>query len=171
MLALFGMITLGGRPHDSDSAFFNLERAVLCPIAVRAGAVDDEAAVETFTGAKLFLRDLVTDGARDPIGGLTLLGVIGANGEMRENLALLAAELRFIPRDRHVTDGALIFDVRLRFGMIDNLAADASLPVRVAGGVGHHTGAPVKPYGDIGARRADKPVMTGKAAVRGLELR
>ncbi len=89
---------------------------------------------------------------------------------MREDLALLAAELRLIARDRHVTDGALIFDVRLRFGMIDNLAANASLPVRVARGVSHHTGAPLKPYGDIGARSGDEAVMTGKAAVRGLEL-
>src|SRR5947207_13666462 len=69
-----------------------------------------------------------------------------------------------------MTDGALIFDVRLRFGVIGNLAANASLPVRVAGRVGHHTGTPVKAYGDVGTRGGDEAVMTGKAAVRGLEL-
>src|SRR5579872_401197 len=165
MLAFFGVITLGGRPHDGDPAFFNLERAVLGSVAVRTWAVDDEAAVETFASAELFPGDLVTDGARDAVGGLTLLGVVRANGEMREDLALLAAELRFIARNRHVTDGALIFDVRLRFGMIGNLAANAPLPVRVARGVGHNTGAPVKAYGDIRARGGDEAVMTGKAAV------
>src|SRR5207302_6789184 len=49
MLAFLGAITLGGRPHDGDLAFLNLEWAVLRSIAVRAGTVDHEAAVETFT--------------------------------------------------------------------------------------------------------------------------
>src|ERR1700737_2375358 len=99
-----------------------------------------------------------------------MLGVIGADREMREDLALLAAELRFIARDRHVTDGALIFDVRLRFGMIDHLAANASLPVRVARGVGHYACTPVKAYGDVDAGGGDESVMTGHTAIRGLEL-
>src|ERR1044071_258351 len=146
MLAFFRVVTLGRRPHDGDPSFWNLDRAVLNSTAVRAGTVDDEAAVETFASADLFPGDLVTDGAGDPVGGLTMLGVVGTNGEMRENFALFAAELRFIARDRHMADGALVFNARLRFGMIDNFAANASLPVRVAGGVGHNAGAPVKTY-------------------------
>ncbi len=63
MLAFFGVITLGGRPHDGDPAFLNLERAVLGSIAVRPGTMDDKAAVETLASAELFPGDLMTDGA------------------------------------------------------------------------------------------------------------
>src|ERR1700722_9945392 len=55
--------------------------------------------------------------------------------------------------------------------MIDTFTANASLPIRIARGIGHDTGAPVEADGNIFAGGSDKAVVAGPAAVGSLKLR
>src|SRR6202030_2067743 len=99
-----------------------------------------------------------------------LLSLVGADGKMREDLACFAAQLCLVARDGHVTDGALILNLRLRFWMVGDLAAQAALPIRIMRRIGHYRGAPVESDGDVRARGGSEAVVAGQASVGGLEL-
>ena len=55
--------------------------------------------------------------------------------------------------------------------MIDGFAPALCLPVRIARRVGHDAGPPVEADGHVFALRGGQSVVTGNAAVGGLELR
>ena len=52
--------------------------------------------------------------------------------QMREHVGPTASKVRLIPRDRHVADRTLVFDVRLDLRMVEYFPANAGLPVRIA---------------------------------------
>jgi hypothetical protein len=80
--------------------------------------------------------------------------------EMREYLALAASCPRNPLGHRHVTRGTFVLDGRRMLRMIDNFAANARLPVRVARGIGHHRRAPCRPDGNILSRWGCQVVVT-----------
>ena len=51
--------------------------------------------------------------------------------------------------ERHVARGALVLNRRCGRGVVDGLAADAGLPVRIASGVGHDACTPGRADGNV----------------------
>src|ERR1035437_7796467 len=54
--------------------------------------------------------------------------------------------------------------------MVDGFAADAALPIGVAGGVGHDAGSPLRTDGDVFACAGGESVVAGDAADGGAEF-
>ena len=135
-------------------AVLDLERTVDRPLAGWPRRVDLEAADEALALAEVVRRDLMADRAGHAVGGQAIAGLRLDERQVREHFALVARELRFVPRGRHVADRALVLDGRLGGRVIDDFPPDARLPVRIAGGVRHHARAPVVADRDVFAGRA-----------------
>ena len=88
---------------------------------------------------------------------------------MSKDLAEFPLCFRFISGQRHVADGALVFDMRNHLRMIERFTPDARLPVRIARRIRHDAGAPLKPNRNVLARSCFQLVMASKAAVRRLK--
>src|SRR3954467_15284900 len=71
---------------------------------------------------------------------------------------------------RHVADGTLILDVRLRLRMVHQFAPYATLPIRISRRVCHDAGTPVETDGDILAGLGLQTIVTGKATVGSVKL-
>ena len=79
----------------------------------------------------------------DPDDGSLLLRAVS------DPYGALVGKLRFESGDRHVTNGALVFDRSLRFRMIDRFPPHARLPVWIARRIRHDARAPRKPDGYV----------------------
>src|SRR5581483_10013024 len=101
-----------------------------------------ETAVEALTRPQFLFPDLMAYRTGDPVLRFTAVLFIVLEWQVRKDLALLTAQPGFVARNRHVTDGTLVFDIRFRFRMIGGLPSNTSLPIGIARRVGHHTGAP-----------------------------
>src|SRR5438128_485782 len=145
--------------------WLDLERAVLGTRVRILRRLDNEAAVEALRRTEPVFTYLMAHGARYAVGRLPSLFVVGGERQMREYLSAFAAQLRLVPRDRHVADRAVVLDRCRRFRVIDRLAPDACLPVRIARRIRHHAGAPVEPDRHVLARRRHQAVMAREAAV------
>src|SRR4051812_19810350 len=97
----------------------DLERAVLGTRVRILGRFDDEPAVEALGRTEPVFTYLMAHGARHAIGRGPAVLVLAGKRQMREDLTAFAAQLRLVPRDRHVADRAVVLDRRGRFRMID----------------------------------------------------
>src|SRR5664279_3609624 len=98
----------------------DLERTVFRMLSLRLRSIDHKVPAETLLSAELLVAHLVANRTRHSV--LRLLRAIRIHREEGEDLALLTLQLGFIARDRHVADGAVVFHLVLRFGMVDRLA-------------------------------------------------
>ena len=113
VLGLLRPVALGRRPHDGFQSLLNVKGAVLGMSAVCVRPMHHETAVIALARTQLVFRDLVTNRAGNAIRRLAVFRIVGVDGKMCEDLAGLAAQLCFIARNRHVTDRAFVFDMRL----------------------------------------------------------
>ncbi len=130
----------------------DIEGSVLGTVVRILEAGKDDIAAEGLRRAEAGVLDLVADRAGDAVGRGSIFAEDRGEWQVREDLRFAALCCSREVRQRHVTGGALVFDIGLRLGVIDGFAANAALPVGVARGIGHDTGAPVKADGNILAR-------------------
>src|SRR5947209_5450355 len=126
----------------------NSEGTKLRVVVLRRGRLYEEAAIEAGFLSEVLGTYLVTHRARDTIFRGGIPGIV-AKGEVGEHLPELALFLLLEARGRHMTIGASVLDLRLLSWMIHVLAANAGLPIRIAGGVTHDAGAPIETDRDI----------------------
>jgi len=159
-----------GRAHDCLAPLVNGERPVSDALAGRTLLVDFEAGREALRLTEVVGLDLVTDRA-----GHTILGErihragVAVERQMREHAALAPGKIGGIAGHRHVTGRALILDRGRGLGILQHLAPNRRLPVRIARRVGHHRWAPVLADRDTATAGTCQAVVAGHAAVAGHE--
>ena len=164
-------ISFGGTEHDAPMTGLQFERPVLGSRIGPGGRLHDEAAVVALARSEALGADLMAHGARDAVGRLTPFLFVGRERQMREHAPLFAAQLRLVPRNRHMADRALVLDRRRCARVVHRLAADTRLPVRVARGIGHDARAPVEADRHVVARCGEQSVVARDAPIRRVEFR
>src|SRR5579872_5459772 len=171
LIALLRHKTAGRRLHHAPMSSINYKwpvlRSLIC--VVRTG--DNNIPIVRFAGSQSLLLNLVTNGARDSVRRRTMLLVRRRYWKVGENLCLLPLRFRRQVRNGHMANRTFIFDVGLRFRVIQRLPTHAALPVGVARGIGHDAGPPLESNGNIFSGTCFQVVVTGDAPVGCTELR
>ena len=109
----------------------------------------------------------MADGARDAVGRQPLQFRSAGSGDRQvsEDLSFAASGVRDLLRHRHVARRALVLDVRRLLGVVDRLAPNACLPVRIPRGIRHHRRAPGRADRDIFTVRRQELVVARQAVV------
>src|SRR5262249_46158495 len=119
VIVLRRVVTLGRSPHDPRVSLLDVIGTIFGSCEIGVWRVYDESAVEAAARAHLLFVDLVADGIGDPVLRLAAFLLVGIEGQMRKALAFLATQVTLVPGDRHMAPRALVFDVRLRFWVVD----------------------------------------------------
>ena len=167
------LLVAGHRLHDAPPAGINRVWPLHLANALRVGAGHDEAAVEAFGHAELVFRNLMAHGARHAIARqLALVRQVQVRErQTREHFAGVAGRLRHALVHRHVARGALVLNGRGLRRVIDRLATNARLPIRIPRRIGHHRRSPGGADRDVGAIGGDDLVVAGDAVGGMRELR
>ncbi len=91
----------------------------------------------------------MTERAGDAVLRELIHPIIRAEYQMGKDLRFPAFIVGLIVRHGHVALRAFVFDRGFRFGVIEDLPADAGLPVGITRGIGHHCGPPGKADGNV----------------------
>src|SRR6185437_10856104 len=121
-----------GGLHHTLMPLIDDEGAILRTLVYVVEACERDIAVERLRRSQSRLLHLVAHRTGDAIRRRAIPARWGREWQVRKDLRLLSFRSRSEMRQRHVTCRALIFDRRLRAGVVDRLAPHAALPVRIA---------------------------------------
>ncbi len=115
-----------------------------------ADCSNGKVAVIRFRRTEAFRISLVADRARNSVSGSCGSVMRRIQRHPRKNRSVLTSRFVHEVLQRHVARGALVLNRGSGRGVVDRLAADTGLPIRIASRVRHETGTP---------RRADRNVL------------
>src|SRR5688572_26732923 len=101
------------RAHNALSAMIHFERTEYLPFTRLAVGIDDKSARETGRSPEPLVANLVTHGAGHPIVRQCRFLRLTDPCCNRKNSRLFPASSGFEARHRHMTGGAIIFNLRL----------------------------------------------------------
>ena len=131
----FGLDEAGDRAHDRLTT--GVDRVTTEDQARAIGGcwLDQELAIEALARAETLARDLVTDGARDPVRCQPMQGrpLLASHRQVRQDLTLAACRAGNLRGHRHVARSAFVLNRPAVHRVINRLAPHGSLPVRIPG--------------------------------------
>src|SRR5258708_20486208 len=104
--------------HNALSSGVDRKRAILRVLALRRRRINNESSVETFGSTQLFLRNLVTHGARHAIPGLRVVLFVFVKWKMRKTLPLETLYLSLKAHNRQFAARASALHVRSPLSII-----------------------------------------------------
>src|SRR5580704_201389 len=168
--AFFRKESSGRALHYPLMARIDNERPMLGPPIRRLRRVDYEIADVTGWSAKVLFGDLVTHRAGDAVRRFCIVLLIRIEWKAGEDIHLLLLRVCVEVRHGHVAMRTFVLDLRCRRWMVNRLPPHASLPVRIARGVGHDACAPIEPDGIVCSRLRFHAVVASHAAVGCLKI-